>query len=241
MILYEHPSSGNCLKARVMLDQVGADYERVELDLFAGETRTPEHFARNPDGRIPVLELDDGHYLAESGAILLYLAEGTEYLPADPITRARVHAWMFFEQNQVEANIGVARFLALSGRASGVPRCSPIASAAGATRSRRSSAGWGGRDFVLGDGYSVADLALYGYVHVADDAGVRARRAPDGGGLGRARGGAPRLRGGRSRRCPRTRATGPSSAAGSGRVCGLIRQLLRGRGALPARPRPPAS
>ena len=121
LILYEHPSSGNCLKARVMLDQVGADYERVELDLFAGETRTPEHFARNPDGRIPVLELDDGQFLAESGAILLYLAEGTEYLPDDPVERARVHAWMFFEQNQVEANIGVARFLALSGRASGVP------------------------------------------------------------------------------------------------------------------------
>ena len=88
LILYEHPSSGNCLKARVMLDQVGADYERVELDLFAGETRTPEHFARNPDGRIPVLELDDGTYLAESGAILLYLAEGTEYLPAEPVERA---------------------------------------------------------------------------------------------------------------------------------------------------------
>ena len=82
MILYEHPSSGNCLKARVMLDQAGAGYERVELDLFAGETRTPEHFARNPDGRIPVLELDDGTFLAESGAILLYLAEGTRYLPA---------------------------------------------------------------------------------------------------------------------------------------------------------------
>ena len=121
MILYEHPSSGNCLKARVMLDQVGADYERVELDLFAGETRTPEHFARNPDGRIPVLELDSGEYLAESGAILLYLAEGTEFLPADPLLRAQVHAWMFFEQNQVEANIGVARFLALSGRAESVP------------------------------------------------------------------------------------------------------------------------
>ena len=121
MILYEHPSSGNCLKARVILDQVGADYERVELDLFAGETRTPEHFARNPDGRIPVLELDSGDYLAESNAILLYLAEGTEFLPGDPLARAQVHAWMFFEQNQVEANLGVARFLALSGRADSVP------------------------------------------------------------------------------------------------------------------------
>src|SRR4051812_14631152 len=105
-----------------MLDQVGADYARVELDLFTGETRTPEHFARNPDGRIPVLELDSGEYLAESDAILLYLAEGTEYLPGDRLARARVLAWMFFEQNQVEANLGVARFLALSGRAGGAPR-----------------------------------------------------------------------------------------------------------------------
>ena len=125
MILYEHPSSGNCLKARVMLDQVGASYERVELDLFAGETRTPEHFARNADGRIPVLELDDGTYLAESGAILLYLAEGTEYLPAEPVERARVHAWMFFEQNQVEANIGGRGGRGCSRRRGGRSRARP--------------------------------------------------------------------------------------------------------------------
>ena len=172
MILYEHPSSGNCLKARVMLDQVGARYERVELDLFAGETRTPEHFARNPDGRIPVLELDDGTYLAESGAILLYLAEGTEFLPADPVQRARVHAWMFFEQNQVEANIGVARFLALSGRADGVPEVFADRQRRGRDALATLERGLAGREFVLGDRYSVADLALYGYVHAADDAGV---------------------------------------------------------------------
>lgn len=171
MILYEHPSSGNCLKARVMLDQVGASYERVELDLFAGETRTPEHFARNPDGRIPVLELDDGTYLAESGAILLYLAEGTEYLPADAVERARVHAWMFFEQNQVEANIGVARFLALSGRSSGVPEVFADRQRRGGEALATLERGLAGRDFVLGSTYTVADLALYGYVHVADDAG----------------------------------------------------------------------
>ena len=189
MILYEHPSSGNCLKARVMLDQVGADYERVELDLFAGETRTPEHFARNPDGRIPVLELDSGDFiaesgaillhLAESGAILLYLADGTELLPADPLLRAQVHAWMFFEQNQLEANLGVARFLALSGRAERVPEVF-------ADRQRRSrdslatlERGLGDRDFVVGDAYTVADLALYGYVHCADDAGVALAEHPD--------------------------------------------------------------
>ena len=171
MILYEHPSSGNCLKARVMLDQVGASYERVELDLFAGETRTPEHFARNPDGRIPVLELDSGEYLAESGAILLYLAEGTDYLPAGPVERARVHAWMFFEQNQVEANLGVARFLALSGRAESVPEVFADRQRRGRDALATLDRGLAGREFVCG-AYSVADLALYGYVHAADDAGV---------------------------------------------------------------------
>ena len=179
MILYEHPSSGNCLKARVMLDQVGAAYERVVLDLFAGETRTPEHFARNPDGRIPVLELDDGTYLAESGAILLYLAEGTSYLPDDPVERARVHAWMFFEQNQVEANIGVARFLALSGRAETDPWVFTDRQRRGRDALATLERGLAGRDFVLGDRYSVADLALYGYVHVGDDAGIALDEHPD--------------------------------------------------------------
>jgi glutathione S-transferase len=179
LILYEHPSSGNCLKARVMLDQVGARYERVELDLFAGETRTPEHFARNPDGRIPVLELDDGTCLAESGAILLYLAEGTEYLPSEPLARARVHAWMFFEQNQIEANIGVARFLALSGRAETDPWVFTDRQRRGRDALATLERGLADRDFVLGDDYSVADLALYGYVHVADDAGVPLDEHPD--------------------------------------------------------------
>lgn len=172
MILYEHPASGNCLKTRVMLAQVGADYERVEVDLFAGETRTPEHFARNPDGRVPVLELDSGEFLPESNAILLHLADGTEYLPSDPVGRARVHAWMMFEQNQVEANLGVARFLAMSGRAGSVPEVF-------ADRQRRARDAMAtlertleGREFLVGDTYTVADLSLYGYVHASDDAGV---------------------------------------------------------------------
>ena len=172
MILYEHPSSGNCLKARVMLDHVGADYERVQLDLFAGETRTPEHFARNPDGRIPVLELDSGEFLAESGAILLYLAEGTEYLPTDPLARARVHAWMFFEQNQVEANIGVARFLALSGRAELVQEVFADRRRRGGDALATLERALAARSFLVGSSYTIADLALYGYVHVAGDAGL---------------------------------------------------------------------
>src|SRR5262245_12659216 len=82
MILYEHQSSGNCMKCGILLRQLGLDFESIEVDLFLGETRTPEHFARNPDGRIPVLELDSGEQIPESGAILLYLAEGSDFLPA---------------------------------------------------------------------------------------------------------------------------------------------------------------
>ena len=172
MILYEHPSSGNCLKARVMLDQVGAEYERVELDLFAGETRTPEHFARNPDGRIPVLELDSGETIPESGAILTHLARGTPYLPGDDMARTRVAQWMLFEQGRIEAELAYARFLKLSGRSEQIPEVF-------ANRLERGKDALGaldrgladGRDFLAGD-YSIADIALYAYVHCAGDAGA---------------------------------------------------------------------
>src|ERR687889_748549 len=117
MKLYDHPASANCMKPRILLRQLGVDFEPVVVDLFLRETRTPEHLARNPDGRVPVLELDDGTTIPESGAILLYLGEGTPFLPDDRLARARVHQWMFFEQNQVESLIAVARFIVLTGRA----------------------------------------------------------------------------------------------------------------------------
>ena len=121
MILYDHPASANCLKVRILLRQLGLEYETVTVDLFSGETRRPEHLARNPDGRVPVLELDSGELLPESAAILLYLAEGTPFLPGDRLERARVHQWLFFEQNQVEPGLAVARFMALVGRVQKTP------------------------------------------------------------------------------------------------------------------------
>ena len=178
MRLYDHPASGNCMKPRIALRQLRIPFETVTVDLFRRETRTPEHMARNPDGRVPVLELDSGAMIPESGAILLYLAEGTEYLPADPLLRAQVHAWMFFEQNQVEANIGVARFLALSGRADSVPEVFADRRRRGRDALATLERGLGDRDFVAGSTYTVADLALYGYVHVADDAGVPVAEHP---------------------------------------------------------------
>ena len=172
MILYDHPASGNCMKARILLRQLEIPFERVTVDLFTGETRTPEHFGRNPDGRIPVLELDDGRLIPESGAILAYLGEGTDYLPADRLTRARVFQWMLFEQNRIEAELAYARFLKLSGRADQIAAVYENRMQRGQDALAALDRGLSdGRDFIAGD-YSIADIALYAYVHCAEDAGA---------------------------------------------------------------------
>jgi glutathione S-transferase len=172
VILYDHPASGNCMKARILLRQLELPFERVTVDLFRGETRTAEHFARNPDGRVPVLELDSGETIPESGAILLHLAEGTPYLPSEGMARTRVLQWMLFEQGRIEAELAYARFLKLSGRHERMPEVF-------ANRLERGSDALGtvdrgladGRDFIAG-GYSIADIALDAYVHCAGDAGA---------------------------------------------------------------------
>jgi glutathione S-transferase len=172
VILYDHPASGNCMKARILLRQLEIPFERVTVDLFTGETRTSQHFGRNPDGRIPVLELDDGQTIPESGAILAYLAEGTQYLPADRLARARVAQWMFFEQNRIEAELSYARFLKLSGRAAQIPEAFENRLVRGRDALVALDRGLSdGREFIAGD-YSIADIALYAYVHCAEDAGT---------------------------------------------------------------------
>jgi glutathione S-transferase len=171
VILYDHPASANCLKVRVLLRQLGLEYASVTVDLFSGETRQPEHLARNPDGRVPVLELDSGQTIPESGAILLYLAEGTPFLPSAALERARVHQWLFFEQNQIEPGLAVARFMALIGRVAKAPEV--FADRLRQGRRALESLQRGLVDpFVAGASYTVADIALYGYVHCAADAGA---------------------------------------------------------------------
>ena len=175
MILYDHPASGNCMKARILLRQLELPYELVTVDLFKGETRTDAHFARNPDGRIPVLELDNGDTVAESGAILTHLGDGTKYLPEERMPRTRVAQWMLFEQNRIEAELGYARFLRLSGRHEQMPEVFANRLERGKDALVALDRGISdGRDFVAGD-YSIADIALYAYVHCADDAGAEPR------------------------------------------------------------------
>ena len=175
MILYDHPASGNCMKARILLRQLELPFEGVTVDLFKGETRTDAHFARNPDGRIPVLELDNGDTVAESGAILTHLGDGTKYLPEERMPRTRVAQWMLFEQNRIEAELGYARFLRLSGRHEQMPEVFANRLERGKDALVALDRGISdGRDFVAGD-YSIADIALYAYVHCADDAGAEPR------------------------------------------------------------------
>jgi glutathione S-transferase len=172
LTLYDYAASANCLKARILLAQLARPYRRVGVDIFAGDTSAPEYRRRNPLGRTPVLELADGTAIAESGAILLYLAEGTDLMPADPVARARVHQWMFVEQNDVEPNLGRARFWRLTGRDTLAPEVHANCVARGEAAVDALEAHLGDRGWVAGDAYTIADLALWAYVHLASDADV---------------------------------------------------------------------
>jgi glutathione S-transferase len=172
LTLYDYLSSGNGYKCRLLLHQLGIPFRRVELDIMRGDTRTPEFLARNPNGRIPALELEDGTVLAESDAILFYLAEGTPFLPEDRLGRAQVLQWMFFEQYSHEPFIAVARYIhhllpADTPRRAELPRLEQGGNAALDVMERRLAR----HPFLVDDRYTIADIALFAYTHVADEGG----------------------------------------------------------------------
>ena len=172
LTLYDYGPSANCLKVRILLRQLGIDHERLPVDIFAGESRSDDYLAMNPAGRTPALRLDDGRAIAESNAILLYLAEGTPLLPDDRVERAQVHGWMFFEQNLLEPNAGSARFWHLTGREQKQPGAFAQRLQAGKDALEILDRGLTNREFLVSGRYSVADIALYGYTHVAHEAGI---------------------------------------------------------------------
>ena len=172
--LHDNLSSGNGYKVRLLLAQLGIPFERIEYDIDTGETRTPEFLEKvNPNGRVPVLELEDGTTLPESNAILSYLADGTPFLPEGRLERAQVLRWMFFEQYSHEPNIATLRFW--------------ITHHVEMTEERRLSLGTKRKlgydalgvmegdlsdsEFFVADRYSIADIALYAYTHVAAEGG----------------------------------------------------------------------
>ncbi len=177
--LYDSLSSGNAYKVRLLLRQLGRKFERIEMDIDRGDTRTDEFLRINPNGRVPVLEIEPGVHLAESNAILWYLAEGTAYLPDGRLQRAQALQWMFFEQYSHEPSIAVARrWLSaepkemLEEKRALIPHWHAQGNAALAvmeTHLRRN-------DWFAGGAYSLADIALYGYTHCADQGGFELSR-----------------------------------------------------------------
>jgi glutathione S-transferase len=174
MRLYDYAASPNCYKARLALVQLGIDYERVPVDIFGGDTLEDDYAKVNPGRRTPVLEPEPGRYIPESAAILLYLAEGTDLLPDDPFERAQVYRWLFFEQSAVYPTVGGLRFLVGTGRMK--PEDTPKGPSVQALKLLEVHLGE--NDFLVGGRYTLADLALYGYVHCGHEGGLDMDRFP---------------------------------------------------------------
>lgn len=177
-VVYGMASSGNCHKVKMALDHLRLPYQWREIDTLKGETRTPSFLAMNPNGQVPVLAVDEKTYLPQSNAILWYLGEGTPLVPEDRFQRARVLQWMFFEQYSHEPNIAVVRFwVAYSG--------APPADAEVEAKRRAGYAALDAmerhlsdRAFLVGERFTIADISLYAYTHVADEGGFDLTRYP---------------------------------------------------------------
>jgi glutathione S-transferase len=171
--LYDYLASGNGYKVRLLLTQLAIPFERIELNILKGETRTPEFLRKFPNGRIPAVELDDGKLLFESNAIISYFAESTPYLLNDRYQRAQVFQWLFFEQYSHEPYIASVRYLVIHPDVQDPRRATidtlmrprgydALAVMEGHLKSR---------EWFVGERYSIADIALYAYTHVAGEGG----------------------------------------------------------------------
>ena len=172
MKVYGDIRSGNCYKIKLLAALLGIEHEWIAIDVLSGVTRSREFLEKNPNGKVPLLELDDGRCLSESNAILNYLAAGSEFLPEDKFTRAKVLQWQFFEQYSHEPYIAVARFIE---KFLGMPA---------ERKAEYESRHEGGHkalavmeqqlaktSYLAGEAMTIADISLYGYTHVADEGG----------------------------------------------------------------------
>ena len=177
--LHDYPPSGNCYKVRLLLAELDAPHERVEWDTRAGQTRTPEFLKINPAGKVPVLETEDGGLLPESNAILFYLAEGTPLLPEGRFERAQVLRWMSFEGSAHQPNLAVARFLLqFVEMTDEYQQMLRQKQKAGYVALELMEGHLEHDDFLVGGSYTVADVSLYAYTHVAHEGGFDLRPFP---------------------------------------------------------------
>jgi glutathione S-transferase len=178
--IYGYSPSGNCHKLRMILGHLGRDYRWVEVESPYGATRTPEYLAKNPNGKVPMIETDDGRTMVESNAILTWLADGTKYFAGDAWQRAQTLAWMFFEQYSHEPYVAVARFVC-----GWTPIDSPRRAELPMLRQRGDHAlgvmekHLASNEWFSATGYGIADIALFGYTHCAGDGGFELSRHPN--------------------------------------------------------------
>ena len=172
MKVYGDVYSGNCFKVKLLLSHLALPHEWVHVDILKKETRTPEFLAKNPNGKIPLIEIEPGTFLSESSAILAYLAEGTSFLPKDRLERARVFQWMSFEQYSHEPYIATARFIIrYLGRPSRLEESLQQKMAPGYQALDVMEQHLTSRAFFVAERYTIADIALYAYTHVAQEGG----------------------------------------------------------------------
>ena len=178
--LYDYLPSGNGYKVRLVLRELGLPYELVEVDILHGGSRTPEFLAKNPNGRIPLLEIPGRGFLSESHAIISFLAEGSTLIPKDALDRARVWQWLCFEQYNLEPNVATVRFWLHS--------LHKTEAELGEKLTDKRRLGWAaldvlehglaGREYLVANGFSLADIGLYAYTHVAEEGGFPLERYP---------------------------------------------------------------
>jgi glutathione S-transferase len=177
--LYQFFSSGNCYKIRLLLTQLEIPFESIELNILKGETRTPEFLSKNPNGRIPVLEIESGQFLVESNAILFYLSEGTDLLPKDNFERAKVLQWLFFEQYSHEPYIATSRFwISILGKPEEYKEALNQKREPGYAALTVMEKHLTNCNFFVGERYTIADIGLFAYTHVADEGGFDLTRFP---------------------------------------------------------------
>lgn len=180
LTLYSQQDSGNCYKPRLLMALLGIPFRLEDVDSMAGATRDPDFMAKNPNGKVPLLIFPDGRMLAESNAMLLHFAEGTDYIPRDAFDRAKLYEWLFFEQYSHEPAVAVRRSLLVypQRRAQATPeRLAALLDAGnrafGVMEQRLGTADW-----LAGEAYSIADMALYAYTHMAATGGYDLSRFP---------------------------------------------------------------
>jgi len=177
--LYDFGDSGNCYKIRLLLTQLAIPFEPIEVDILKGESRTPEFLQKNTNGRVPVLETESGEFLSESNAIMFYLSEGTEFFPTDRWERAKVMQWLCFEQYSHEPYIATTRFwIKELGKAEEYAEAiaqkrEPGYAALGVMEKHLTQ-----HSFFVGERYTIADIGLFAYTHVADEGGFDLTRFP---------------------------------------------------------------